>query len=150
MGKKSDGRRDLSLIRQSGSTARVLNLPAVFERFGGTEAYAEKPLFRNKRLNKALILKHALRQHERELLWRAASSATKVILPFASGELGLGGVSILVGERKFERVLKEAAGYTNNDDLVEDVRVLNLLSTLPSFDPFLMRERLRSSSGGTK
>lgn len=143
--KKADGRRDLSLIRQSGSTARVLNLPLVYERFGQTEAYAERPLFKNRRLNKALILKHALRQHERELLWRTSSSATKLILPFAADELELGGVSILVGERKFERLLRESAGYTDTEELESDIHLLQLLASLPSFDPFLMRERLRTA-----
>ena len=57
---KQDGRRDLSLIRASGSTARVLNLALIYERFGDTEEYSAKPLFKSKRLNRALILKHAV------------------------------------------------------------------------------------------
>lgn len=76
--RNTDGRRDLSLIRASGSTARVLNLALVFERFGETEEYAAKPLFRNRRLNRALILKHVVRPQERELFKRPTTSATKV------------------------------------------------------------------------
>src|SRR5262245_57015172 len=140
---KADGRRDLSLIRESGSTARVLNLPLIFERFGETEDYLAKPLFRNRRLNRALIIKHALRPHERELVWGAAASATKVILPYAASELSLGGVSFLIGERKFERILRETAVYTSEEDFVADVALLQVLDKLPSFDPFLLRERLR-------
>ena len=145
MAARNDGRRDLSLIRASGSTARVLNLVLVHERFGETEEYNAKPLFKNKRLNKSLILKHALRPHERDLFFRAATAATKVVLPYAASDLQLGGVSFLVKERRFERLLREGAGYADDADFERDAQLLRVLADLPSFDPFLMRERLRHS-----
>ena len=120
--RNADGRRDLSLIRESGSTARVLNLALAFERFGDTEEFTAKPLFRNKRLNRALILKHAVRPHERELFTRPLTSATKVILPYSVKELELGGVSFLIGERRFERIVRDTVeGYDNETDLQADV-----------------------------
>jgi len=139
-----DGRRDLSLIRASGSTARVVNLALVYERFGDTEEYQAKPMFRNARLNRALILKHVLRPHERELFVRPVTSATKVILPYATSELGLGGISFLVGEQRFERLLRDAVGgYDDEVAFIADSELLRAMAALPSFDPFLMRERLR-------
>lgn len=139
-----DGRRDLSLIRASGSTARVLNLALVFERFGETEEYNKRPLFKNKQLNRCLLLKHVLRPHERELFERPSRTATKIILPYSTKELGLGGVSVLVGERRYEKMLAEAAGGEREPAAFEaDLETIRLLSSLPSFDPFLMRERLR-------
>jgi hypothetical protein len=143
--RNADGRRDLSLIRESGSTARVLNLALAYERFGETEEFNTKPLFRNKRLNRALILKHALRPHERDLFTRPVMSATKVILPYSVKELELGGVSFLIGERRFERIVRDTVeGYDSEADLLADVELLKILGALPSFDPFLMRERLRT------
>jgi hypothetical protein len=142
--RQKDGRRDLSLIRASGSTARVLNLALTYERFGETEEYSTKPLFRNPRLNRALILKHVIRAHERELFTRPVTTATKVILPYAAAELALGGVSFMVNEIRFERLLKDAVGgYTSEADLLADAELLRALAALPSFDPFLLRERLR-------
>ena len=142
--RQKDGRRDLSLIRASGSTARVLNLALAFERFGETEDFQKKPLFRNPRLNRALILKHVVRQHERELFTRPTTTATKVILPYAAQELELGGISFMVNEIRFERLLRDAVGgYTNEADLIADTELLKVLAALPSFDPFLLRERLR-------
>lgn len=142
--RQKDGRRDLSLIRASGSTARVLNLALAFERFGDTEDYQSKPLFRNPRLNRALILKHVLRPHERELFTRPMTTATKVVLPYSAQELELGGISFMVGEIRFERLLKDAVGgYTNEADLLADAELLRVMAALPSFDPFLLRERLR-------
>ncbi len=142
--RNTDGRRDLSLIRASGSTTRVLNLALVYERFGETEEYNDKPLFRNKRLNRALILKHAVRANERDLFVRPISTATKVILPYAAGQLELGGISFMIGERGFERIMRQTVeGYTSDSDFQADADLLRVLASLPSFDPFLMRERLR-------
>lgn len=142
--RQKDGRRDLSLIRASGSTARVLNLALAFERFGDTDDFKNKPLFKNPRLNRALILKHVVRQHERELFTRPTMTATKVILPYAAQELELGGISFMINEIRFERLLKDAVGgYTNDVDLLADAELLRVMAALPSFDPFLMRERLR-------
>ena len=116
--RNADGRRDLSLIRESGSTARVLNLALAYERFGETEEFNAKPMFRNKRLNRSLILKHAVRPHERELFTRPVTSSTKVILPYSVKELELGGVSFLIGERRFERIVRDTVeGYDNETDL---------------------------------
>jgi hypothetical protein len=138
------GRRDLSLIRASGSTARVLNLALVFERFGETEDYAQKPLFQTKQLNRALLLKHVLRTHERDLFERPLKTATKVVLPYSAKELELGGVSIFIGERRYEKMLKGAVrGDQDAGAFDSDIELLRMLSSLPSFDPFLMRERLR-------
>lgn len=139
-----DGRRDLSLIRASGSTARVLNLALVFERFGESEDYQKKPLFKSKQLNRALLLKHVLRPHERDLFERPTRMAMKIILPYSTKELGLGGVSILVGERRYEKMLADAAGGEQDPPAFEhDLETIRLLASLPSFDPFLLRERLR-------
>lgn len=139
-----DGRRDLSLIRESGSTARVLNLAHVFERHGQTEDYAARPFFRNKRLNRALILKHAVRADERDMFAAPPICATKIVLPFAATELALGGLSFMVGQHHFERTMRGAlGGYDDGADLEHDADLLQLLAVLPSFDPFLMRERLR-------
>lgn len=143
--RNTDGKRDLSLIRASGSTARVLNLALVYERFGQLEEFDSKPLFRNKRLNRSLIVKHAVRPHERELFNRPTMQATKVILPYAASELTLGGVSFMVGEQRFEKIVRDTVGgYTNDADLQADLELLRVMATLPSFDPFLMRERLRT------
>lgn len=143
---KTSDRRDLSMIRESGSTARVLNLAFVAERHGDTPEHAEKPLFRNKRLNRAVIIKHTVRAHERGLFSRPRSTATKVVLPFAAGDLRLGGASFFIGQPDMELLLRETVGgYDDAMALAADVEVLGMIDALPSFDPFLMRERLRQA-----
>lgn len=142
---KTSGMRSLALIRESGSTARVLNLAVVYERFGQTEEYAAKPMFRSPVLNRALILKHVLRADERELFTMPPLTTTKIVLPFAASELDLGGRWLLFGEKGFERALRQVAGDVDEEKLLADLDLLRLLNSLPSFDPFLMRERLRQS-----
>ncbi len=140
---KPAGLRSLSLVRESGSTARVLNLALVHERFGRTPDHAEAPFFRSAMLNRALILKHVLRPNERALFLEPPLTAMKIVFPFAGVDLELGGQALLYGERRFERALSEALGDGARVHLADDLELLRLLNDLPSFDPFLMRERLR-------
>lgn len=145
-GQSSDGRRDLALIRASGSTARVLNLALVFERFGLSDEFAAKPLFRIPKLNRALIIKHAVREHERSLFFRPEPHTTKIVFPYSATELGLGGSSVMVGEKKFDQLFRKCVGGSvSDDDLGADIDLLTLLHELPSFDPFLLREQLKRS-----
>ncbi len=141
---KPNDRRDLSMIRESGSTARVLNLAFVHERHGDEPGYQEHPLFRNRRLNQAVIIKHTVRAEERVYFIRPEATATKVVLPFASTDLRLGGASFFVGQTDLPRLMRETIGGYNDPIVLEaDLEMLQVLDSLPSFDPFLMRERLR-------
>jgi hypothetical protein len=65
-------------------------------------------------------------------------------LPYASSELELGGISFMVGEMRFEKLLRDAVGgYDDEAHFLADAELLRAIAALPSFDPFLMRERLR-------
>ncbi len=144
--RRPTSQRNLSLIRESGSTARVLNLGLVYERFGREPEHGEHPMFVNKRLNRALVLKHAVRADERAMFARGAPlTATKIVLPFASSHLSLGGAGFMVGQSGFDKSMREGVGgYHDAAALEADSELLYLLDSLPSFDPFLMRERVRS------
>jgi hypothetical protein len=139
------GQRSLSLLRASGSTSRVLNLALAHDRHGETEEYQSRPLFQVPLLNKALLLKHVVRAHERDLFDIPAATTTKVIFLFSRQDLDLGGRSVMVGERLFERAVRSSCGSAPPEKIGADIELLGLLNSLPSFDPFLMRERLRQS-----
>jgi hypothetical protein len=122
----------------------VLNLPRVKERFGDQEDYNAKPLFRT-RLNSCLLIKHTLRPGEADVIVRPGLSCTKIVIPFSAGELELGGASIYVEERDFRKRLSALIGNeAKKNDIEEDIHLLEEVSRLPSFDPFLLRERLKS------
>jgi hypothetical protein len=142
MARTSD-RRDLSLVRESAATTRVLDLAFIETRFGETEDYLQKPLFRGRKLNTSIIMKHALRLNERRLFTDLRVTATKIVFPFSNSELRLGGAGLFVGEIAFERTLRSSLSYKDIGDFERDLEVLMLIDALPSFDPFLMRERLR-------
>ena len=140
---RANERRNLALIRESAATTRVLDLAFIQDKFGDDPEYKAKPMFECERLNDAIIMKHALRASERHIFNGRRLTATKVLFPLARSDLSLGGESLFVGERDFARLLGAKVGIPDRNQMQNDLDVLTLLDELPSFDPFLMRERLR-------
>lgn len=136
--------RNLAMIRKSGSTSRILNLLQAYERYGETAEYSARPMFRSRRLNRALIIKHTPRLNELEMFEGSKPTATKVIFPFANSDLSLGGSYLFFGQKGFDQAFRDCAGAEVSDaDLDFDRATLALIDELPSLDPFLLREGLR-------
>ncbi|MBI1186567.1 MAG: hypothetical protein GC206_04435 [Alphaproteobacteria bacterium] len=136
-------RRSFNLLRESASTTRVLDLATVVERFGDTPEWKAAPFFFNERLNRTIILKHALRPNERSIFRTYRRNATKIVFPYTVEDLSLGGEVLFIGEPGFERAIATKVMSRDAAELQPDIDLLELLDTLPSFDPFLLRERLR-------
>lgn len=134
--------RKLSNINHSASTSRVLNLNKIYQLHGTEADYSEKPLFHNRFLNQSIILKHRLRQNELELFDDHRSVVTKIILPIDRTDLRSGGQYMFVGQRGEDSILAHFLSEANPTS-VTDRKVLGVLDSLPSFDPFLVREHLR-------
>lgn len=133
----------LTHIRRSASTARVLNLHRVAEKYGETSEHGDSPFFRSKRLNTAFILKHTLSAQEMEYLGIERLTGTKVIFPLARDDLRVGGMSIMVEQRDFENGMIEALGQdADRAKVMADIEILREIAALPSLDPYLLRERL--------
>jgi hypothetical protein len=134
--------RSLVHLSASASTARTLNLIAVWQRCESEDDYKRLPFFDSPILNRSILVKHSLRPYERDVFRFGRSLATKVILPIDPLDLNLGARSFFVGQKGYEVFLEElsagASGAGGHDD-----QLLRLLDTLPSLDPFLMRERLK-------
>lgn len=133
--------RSLRALERTASTSRVLNLLAIQADSGHRPEHTEHPLFRNRILNNALIVKHRLRSDDIFLFDEARPTATKVIIPFDRGDLGLGGQSFFVGQRGWTDLLQEACNDAS--DMTRDLATLRMIDMLPSLDPFLLREHLR-------
>jgi hypothetical protein len=132
----------LTLIRATASTSRVLNLAALSDRHKDDPDLIKRPMFRNRRLNHSIIIKHIPRAGERDLVRNTI--ATKVILPFCVTDLRLGGVTFFAEQDHLERVLNDqVGGYASREDAQSDIGVLREIAAIPSLDPFLLRERLR-------
>ena len=133
--------RSLVRLQSSGATSRVLNLHATHLQYGEQASHQAQPFFRTPVLNRSLIVKHRLRDTERDLFDEYRTNATKVILPIDRDDLRSGGHYVFVGQRSFDQILANALGEGVASQI--DAKTLDLLGRLPSFDPFLLREHLR-------
>jgi hypothetical protein len=141
---KAIAKNSLTNLGRSCSTDRVLNLSRVYKEYRDTEAYQKAPLFKNPRLNRSIYLKHTLRMHERDPRKHSRMTVTKLILPFDSGELGIGGISsFLTGDDLERTIAGQFGGDISSPDFKRDVHVIRIMDALPTFDPFLLRERLK-------
>jgi len=133
--------RSLRALERTASTSRVLNLLAIQAQSGHRPEHGEAPLFRNRVLNTAMVVKHRLRSDDIFLFDEIRPNATKIIIPFERSDLGLGGQSFFVGQRGWVDLLREACN--EHSDMGRDLMTLRLIDQLPSLDPFLLREHLR-------
>jgi hypothetical protein len=136
--------RSLSAL-STASTSRVLNLLAISRAHGETKDFGTNPMFSSPILNSTIILKHRLRADEVHLMKSPRCIGTKVIFPFEKTDLRSGGRSLLVGQTGYEEMLREAGHYGERYDFDHDLKVLSLLDQIPSLDPFLLREHLRTN-----
>ena len=133
--------RSLSSLENSASTARVLNLRKVFAVYGNDDDYKKSPFFNNPSLNRCLILKHRLRGNERDEFTEFRNVATKLVLPIDVTDLKMGALYVFVGQRNFEKML--CNGLNKNElDIQRDLEILRTIDTIPTLDPFLLRETL--------
>jgi len=135
--------RLLTALEGSASTARVLNLVATHRKYGADPDLAQAPFFKNKLLDRSIILKHRLRPHEYGLFQTPRPTATKVMLPMDHTDLRAGAQTFFVGQRDFDRITEHVFGADVKVG-TRDRRVLYLIDSLPSLDPFLLRENLRA------
>lgn len=142
MGKSSDRTyRSLRGLEKTASTSRVLNLAALATRNADNPEHEKAPFFVAQTLNGSVIVRHRLRDSEREAFDRLRYTATKLIIPFERSDLGLGGRSLFVNERGWLDIFEELRG--DFPDFPRDVAVLEAIDELPSLDPFLLREHMK-------
>jgi hypothetical protein len=133
--------RSLTRLHKAGSTARVLDLLRTWEAAQVDNEPIEKPMFSHILLNKSFIIKHRLRRNEIDVFQDGRSTATKVLIPIDLSNLDAGGRYLFVGQPNYLDILSEAIG-ADMTKRQADVKVLQALDKLPSFDPFLLREWL--------
>ena len=133
--------RNLANITESASTSRILNLALVYTVSGNEDEYNSKPFFKHPKLNRSILIKHTLRPNEIDLFRQGRRTATKVILPFDTADLRLGGESLFINQVGFDRyVLSLYAGDTVA--MQRDIEVMRQIDLLPSLDPFIIREAM--------
>jgi hypothetical protein len=134
--------RRLTVLAQSASTARVLNLVALHNRGDVADELSQAPLFRNRLLDRSIIVKHRLRPEEYDLFRTPRATATKLLIPIDTADLRVGARAVFVGQHDFDQLTAPVFG----DDLKpgsSDRRVLEVIDGLVTLDPFLLREHLK-------
>jgi len=136
--------RSLLHLQNTASTARSLNLVAVWNKYGETAEYATRPFFSNATLNRSIIVKHRLRPNELDAFAEPRTGATKVLLPIDLHNLRAGAHAFFIGQRGYRGILDEL--YERGSKAQhQDEALLKLLDSVPSLDPFLLRERLKKA-----
>ena len=134
--------RRLTALQESSSTARVLNLAGTLRRHAQEPEALNPPFFEHPMLNRCIVLKHRIRANEAEQFRSPKQNVTKVLLPIDPGDLKLGAYYFFMGQRDFDEVTENVFGDALHLGQ-HDRRVLDLMDSLPSLDPFLLREHLR-------
>lgn len=127
----------------NASTSRVLNLMAIAKDHSAEDDYKSRPLFQSSVMNASIVLKHRVRADESYLFLSPRSVATKVIVPFDLHELRLGGRSFFFEQRGFQEAMQQIGNYREGT-MDRDLDVLKLINSVPSLDPFLLREHMRN------
>jgi hypothetical protein len=133
--------RSLQALSDTASTSRVLNLSRVHTLYKSESGHSLRPFFHDPNLNRAIFIKHRLRRDETYLLPDAGAVATKIIFPFDATLLRSGGRSIFIGQTGFQATMNQFLGAETRQTK-RDMEVLSFLATLPSLDPFLLKEYL--------
>jgi len=137
--------RSLEGLADVRSNGRVLNLGAITRDLAAAKPDEPPPqFFSSSALNQCIIVKHNIRDNERYLFARAQPVATKLILPIDPDNLAIGGVTFMLGERQAGRILRDKLGLnraTGDGRAQRDLKILDLLDSLATLDPFIVRER---------
>lgn len=137
--------RSLEGLADVRSNGRVLNLGAITRDLAQANPVGRVPaFFASSTLNQSIIVKHNIRDNERHLFARAQPVATKLILPIDPENLALGGVTFMLGERQASRILRDKLGLsraTGDARAQRDLKILDILDSLATLDPFIVRER---------
>ena len=134
---------NLTRIVQGGGTTRILDLYSITRAHKHDLDFDQRPVFKNPKLNHSFLIKHTVRPHERALMSVDAAVVTKVIIPVSIDDLGMGGHSLFVEERRGLAKLRLFLDLTveGGDNIDDDLTRLRELAKLPSFDPFLLADR---------
>lgn len=142
--------RNIEGIRYARRSGRILNLADVYSEMAKEDPGAVEAarLFENRMLNRAVYLKHDLREHERHCVPDHCGPVLKIFVPFNPNRFGDGGRSLYYGEPQFENILVQQFGLKAEEvhrRNGRDIRILEILEDLPTLDTFIVKEMFSRS-----
>ncbi len=129
----------------SGST-RVFNVDRLHRAIMAEGAPRDEHLFRHPELHRIIFIKQALidPNYQKD---RSNRIGTKLYFAFNETNAFEGGKSIFAGDPQFDEAMAFQLGFDRSRkmaDYIRDRDVIQILDSLPSLDPFLMRDRLEA------
>jgi hypothetical protein len=148
--KMVDRGRTLRVQKTGGAKGARINT-RVFNCFRMTRLATQagklfRPLFYTDTMNLCIISKEVVPSHMKSVL-RPHQLATKVHFPYSDEYIvqeknRVGGKSVFVGEAGYERKLDDHFLGSQPEEVREhDIEVLKIFDSLPSLDPFLIRDK---------
>lgn len=99
------------------------------------------PLFRSSNLNRCVFRKAVTRETDSAHI-EPNKVATKVCLPYSQSSFGRDNLYIYYGEKNFQEKFERAFNVSMSDSDKEfDFKILDILDSIPTFDPFLLKDR---------
>lgn len=127
--------------------SRVFDCNSITIKLRERDQPPKRLFFRNGRLNNVVIMKQGVPQAERRQA-RMPAVGTKLFFPFNANSSYFGGNTIFVHDTALENALREQCGLDKQVDakaFEDDVRLLHALDRLPTLEPFLLMDTLRSA-----
>lgn len=143
--------QQMEKLAATPSNWRILNLNRATRMLRQVHGNTIGTFFRNKRLATSIIIKHTLRDHERQMFEDAPIVATKVLVPLDESSLATGAVSFFVGERAYPAIMRQSFGINTLGGATaadKDALILMKLNETPSLELFLIRELLGGEEYG--
>jgi hypothetical protein len=122
-------------------SSRVFNCNALTRKLLEKDANAQR-FFRNPPLNNLVLIKDAVPEEERKGP-RCPPVGTKLYFPFNENDIYEGGRTIFLHDPHLPQTITDTFGQNaslTKEALAFDLRVLETLDSLPSLDPFLMKD----------
>jgi hypothetical protein len=122
-------------------SSRVFNCNALTRQVLAKDANAAR-FFRNPPLNNLVFIKDTVPENERKGIY-VPPVGTKLYFPFNEGDIYEGGRTIFLHDKHLQQSILENFGQgaqLTKEALAEDMRLLEVLDSLPSLDPFLMKD----------
>ncbi len=139
------GERQLEQLAARPSNWRIFNVGQHVRHLREIGSAPAVHMFNSRRLDDAIVVKHALRAAERDLFERPPLIATKIVVPLDPHQISLGAFSFFVGERTAPQMMQRLFGIAPAPGRAtpgRDEQILRILDRTPSLDAILLKDLL--------
>ncbi|MCC6919354.1 MAG: hypothetical protein IT548_09125 [Alphaproteobacteria bacterium] len=145
------GERQLEQLAARPSNWRIFNVGHHVRHLRDIAPAPSARMFNSRKLDDAIVVKHALRSNERDLFERPPLVATKIVVPLDPHQISLGAFSFFLGERTAPQMMQRLLGIAPAPGRTapgRDEEILRILDRAPSLDTILLKDLLADERFG--